>query len=67
MQGKSEPRKTLLDVVDQEMSMELSMADFWTREAERAKTHERYVLCQNIRIAHIAVVEALQKRQQAGL
>lgn len=59
--------KTVLDVLQQELEMELSMADSWTREAERAKTHDRYVLCQNIRIAHIAVVEALQKRQQAGL
>lgn len=59
--------KTVLDVLQQELEIELSMADFWTREAERSKTHDRYVLCQNIRIAHIAVVEALQKRQQAGL
>jgi hypothetical protein len=58
---------TVLDLVGQELHMELGMADFWTREAERANSHDRWVLCQNIRIAHMAVVAALIKRQEAGL
>ena len=60
-------RKTVLDVVQQEVQIETSMADFWTREAERAKTHEAWVICQNIRVALMAVVDALLKRQEAGL
>jgi septum formation topological specificity factor MinE len=60
-------RKTVLDVIQQEIQIETSMADFWTREAERSNTHENWVNCQNIRVAHMAVVDALLKRQEAGL
>ena len=59
-------RCTVMDVVSQEMQIELSMADFWMREADRAVTHDRWVICQNIRVAHMAVVDALIKRQEAG-
>jgi hypothetical protein len=46
-------------IADAAVSAELSLAEFWERQAEKSESHEEWKAAQDVRIAHFRKVEAL--------